>query len=275
MAEISAKNNDSASNQIDGVYSSSQTTGELIHEAQTSAPPARFTCSICRKTLKTEHGLVEHTLAKHGTPNKRHRKRKQTHVSSTTTHVSNMNGGHVITSLVMERSDSLSFSSTRKPSESQKKQKLSAILELLKQKAKCPPVKFVVDVDNIGTIENILDFFKGRSVHVIFYVKNQTQLQIPPAFDKFQIPHEIALIESCDDDDMAALTEALNLDCFIITCDKYDSYLKSGLVDVDWLDSHRIPCIWKKRFDALDKTSNRITLSLPLDLIPQVVDITE
>ncbi len=74
-----------------------------------------------------------------------------------------------------------SFSSTPawiKPTESQKKQKLSAILELLKQKAKCPPVKFVVDV---GTIENILDFFKGRSVHVIFYVKNQTQLQIPPS----------------------------------------------------------------------------------------------
>ncbi len=63
---------------------------------------------------------------------------------------------------------------------------------------------------------------------------------------------------------MAALTEALNLDCFIISCDNYASYLKSGLVDVEWLDSHRIPCIWKKRFDALDKTSNHIILSLPL-----------
>jgi hypothetical protein len=60
-------------------------------------------------------------------------------------------------------------------------------------------------VNNVGAIENILDIFKRRSVHVIFYVKNQTQLKIPPSSDKYQIPHEIALVESCDDDDMTAL----------------------------------------------------------------------
>ena len=249
-----------------------QSAAEEINEAKT---PDRFPCLLCRKTLKTKKGLIQHMQAKHGPPKNKYRKRKHsTHVSSSTTtihHVSNMHmsGGEAISSLVMERAESLSSSSSSarsKPTESQKKQKVSTLLELLKQKAKQPPVKFVVDVDNVGAIENILKFFQDRDVHVTFYVKNQLHLQLPPSCI---IPYEIALVESSDDDDMAALMEAINLDCFIVTCDKFDSYLKSGLIDKHWLDAHRIPCIWKKGFEA-DKSSSHISLSLPLNMIPRM-----
>ncbi len=100
----------------------------------------------------------------------------------------------------------------------------------------------MVDVDNVCAIENILNFFQVRNVHVTFYVKNQIHLQIPSSC---KVLYEIALAKGSDDDDMSALTEALNLDCFIVTCNKFESYLKSGLIDMDWLDAHRIQCIWK------------------------------
>jgi hypothetical protein len=47
-------------------------------------------------------------------------------------------------------------------------------------------------------------------------------------------------LESDDDDDLSALTEALNSDSFIATCDKYRIHLESGLVGDDWLDAHRV-----------------------------------
>jgi hypothetical protein len=54
------------------------------------------------------------------------------------------------------------------------------MIQLLEEKAKRPPIRFVVDVDNIGAIdENICQFFKGYDVHVTFFVKNQTGLGIP------------------------------------------------------------------------------------------------
>jgi hypothetical protein len=261
MAEVyesSANDNDQDDN------AQETPSSKQIHEAKpvTALLPARFQCSICGKSLKTQQGVADHTRAMHDT--RRTRKRKHTHnVSTTTTHVSSMSGGQVITSLVMERGDALS-PTPKKPTESQKRQKLAALLELLKQKAKDPPVKFVVDVDNVGTIENVLEFFKDRDVYVIFYVKNQLNLTIP-SFERFRVPYEVSLVESCDDDDMAALTEALNQNCFIVTCDKYESYLKSGLVDTNWLDAHRVPCIWKKSFGAADaKTKpSKFTLSIP------------
>ncbi len=70
-------------------------------------------------------------------------------------------------------------------------------------------------------------------VFLRFFVKNQLSTQIPTQFaGRF----EVHLVESDDDDDYAALVDALNRDCCILAQDKYQEYLKSGLVSKEWLD---------------------------------------
>lgn len=62
---------------------------------------------------------------------------------------------------------------------------------------KCPPVKFVVDVDNIGSIEEILQVFLGYDVEFHFFVKNQLELKIPKCYGKgIRINLEIMKIKS-------------------------------------------------------------------------------
>jgi hypothetical protein len=91
------------------------------------------------------------------------------------------------------------------------------------------PVKFIVDVDNLSAIVGISRFFQGYDVILMFFVKNQVNLSLP-SFDEFHIPFDIVIVEKNDDDDLSALTEALNSDSFILSCDKYRTYLNSGLV---------------------------------------------
>lgn len=122
-------------------------------------------------------------------------------------------------------------------------------------------------MDNLGAVESILSFFEGCDVHLSFFVKNQVNLKVPE-YPEFKIPFEITLVEGDVDDDFAALTEARNLDCFIISNDKFRPYVRSGLVDAKWLESHRILCSWKTLFDGKNSAS-RIVPSIPLHMLPK------
>ena len=232
-----------------------------------------FKCEICGRQLKSEQGVRDHTNSKHSDKQKaRTRKRKISSESSALNlNVTQAQGSQVIQNLVLEKGAYLnppdSNFSSKPPSEPIKRRRVSSMLDLLAQKAQKSPVKFVVDVDNIGAVESICSFFSGFDVHVTFFVKNQLGLRIP-AEKSNEIPFDIVLVDNSDDDDFAALTLALNLDAFIISCDKYRTYLESGLVDSEWLASHRIECSWKKAY-VDGKESSSIIPSIPLRFLPQ------
>jgi len=168
--------------------------------------------------------------------------------------------------------------SDKKPSESTKRQRVSSMIQLIEEKAKRPPIRFVVDVDNIGAVENICQFFKGYDVHVTFFVKNQTGLGIPnDQHEESRISFDIVHINKDSDDDLAALTEALNTDCFIISCDKFRTYTKSGLIDEEWLESHRVECFWKNAGNNSTPNENqrRLNVAIPLHLLPPKKESTK
>lgn len=226
-------------------------------------------CGICGKILKSKRGLEDHTKDKH--EKKRNRKRKiiSSHLTNSLS-VSEVNG-QVVNNLVVERDQYLnsgSESKIEKQTEGRKKQKLASLLRLLKEKSNDPPIRIVVDVDNIASIQGILDFFRDYAVYLTFFVKNQLRLRLP-SFDEYANQFELALVESDDDDDLSALTEALNSDSFILTCDKYRIYLESGLVGDDWLDSHRVSCTWRKSKNSEDQLVQKIVPSIPLHILPK------
>jgi hypothetical protein len=76
----------------------------------------------------------------------------------------------------------------------------------------------------------------------------------------------ISLVGESDDDDAAALIEAINRDSFIISCDMYQTYIDAGLTDEDWLEKHRIPCTWKKKFSNKDRSSSDSAASAPCQI---------
>jgi hypothetical protein len=138
-------------------------------------------------------------------------------------------------------------------------------------------VKFVVDVDNIGSIEGIIEYFRGYDVVLHFFVKNNVELKVPEYEDSMP-SFSISLVGSSDDDDdAAALIDAINRDCFIISRDKYQTYIRAGLTDENWLESHRIPCTSKMKFgndvelgSSSDKRINTSKLipTIPMHLLP-------
>jgi hypothetical protein len=130
-----------------------------------------------------------------------------------------------------------------KKSEAEKKRRLKTFLEFLEEKASSKTVRFVIDVDNEGSIDGLCSFSEGFDVYLSFYVKNQTNLTLPN--DSTVVPHRILYESHEDDDDFAALTEALNEDYFIISNDKYRTYIQSGLVTSSWLDQHKVTCTYK------------------------------
>jgi hypothetical protein len=144
---------------------------------------------------------------------------------------------------------------------------VEAFLDLLQTKAKSAPVRFVVDVDNLGAVKNILSLFKEYDVHLNFFVKNQLNAELPE-FTEFGVPFDITLVEDGADNDMAAITEAMNMDCFIMSNDKFQTYVRSGLVDSKWLESHRVACLWKKEFNS-EGSASRILPAIPMHMLPR------
>jgi hypothetical protein len=59
-----------------------------------------------------------------------------------------------------------------KKSEAEKKRRLKTFLEFLEEKASSKTVRFVIDVDNVGSIDGLCSFFEGFDVYLSFYVKN-------------------------------------------------------------------------------------------------------
>jgi len=224
-------------------------------------------CSVCNKAFKTSHAMENHVGDKHTLWRKRDRKRKISNVIETNFHVSEVNGGHVL-SLVMDRNEFLNQQATEtsaniKPTESLKKQRVSSLLATLEQKAENGRVRFVIDVDNVGTIDGFLEFFEEYDVHLSFYVKNQLSHSYSTGST---VPFEISIVEVDDDDDLAALVEAKNYDCFIIACDRYRTYTNSGLVSKEWMEKHRVSCTYTKKF-VNGKTRTFIRPCIPLSAL--------
>jgi hypothetical protein len=144
-----------------------------------------------------------------------------------------------------------------KRSEAEKQKRVTDFLDFLKEKASKSTVRFVIDVDNLGNIEDLCSFFEGFDVYLSFYVKNQTNLKLPK---DSSVPHRILYVSHEDDDDFAALTEALNEDCFILSNDNYKTYTESGLVTSSWLDQHKVSCFWK----------NSIVPAVPLHVLRRI-----
>jgi hypothetical protein len=66
---------------------------------------------------------------------------------------------------LMEKKDlnqtSTAADSDKKPSESTKRQRVSSMIQLIEEKAKRPPIRFVVDVDNVGAIDENMSILQG------------------------------------------------------------------------------------------------------------------
>lgn len=139
------------------------------------------------------------------------------------------------------------ISSSKRALERIKGDKAKNYVEALKEKTSESVPKFIIDVDNIGSIKGILDFFNGFDVRLSFFLKHSLHLEVPKEKQYDHLEYDIVIVKEGDDDDFAILSEALNEDAFIISLDQYKTYRKNNIVTDEWMTAHRIPVTYRKR----------------------------
>jgi hypothetical protein len=150
--------------------------------------------------------------------------------------------------------------------ESEKGKKAVDYMDALKEKEN--PVKFVVDVDNIGSIVSILEFFDGYDVKILFFVKNSLHLEVPNFNStQFDVDYEIVIVQNSDDDDFAILTEAVNENAFVISLDMYKTYNKSKIVSLDWIEKYKIPVTYRKAKLDNGQSITRVIPTIPKSIL--------